>query len=183
MVGGGFLIMGVTLIGMALMLELSYWIVLAMIIAFCVGWSQMVAPATAVVLEALPTAKAGDGSAVNLISRQAGGAVGVAVTGCFISSIYATRLTGIAGVSEEQLRTARRSLSEAASVAATLPPATASDLMKHAVSAFTRAATASIMVNGILAFLFGMVALAALRKFRGPSHVTDEDVAEAMEPD
>lgn len=182
-VGGGFLIMGITLIGMALVLELSYWIVLAMIILFCVGWSQMVAPATAVVLEALPEAKAGDGSAVNLISRQAGAAVGVAVTGCFISSIYGSRLTGIAGVSDEQLRVARRSLSEAASVAATLPSTTAADLMTQAVAAFSRAATASIMLNGILALLFGFVALAALRRSRNTDRVSEDEVAEAMEPE
>lgn len=164
-VGGGFLIMGVTLVGMALVLELSYWIVLVMIILFCVGWSQMVAPATAVVLEALPVAKAGDGSAVNLISRQAGAAVGVAVTGCMVSSIYGSRLAGIEGVSDEQLKAAGRSLSEASRIASTLPPATGSDLMARAVDDFIRAATASILVNGILAFLFGIVALWALRKF------------------
>lgn len=178
-VGGGFLVMGVTMIAMALVLDLSYWVVLATVILFCIGWSQMVAPATAVVLEALPAAKAGDGSAVNLVSRQAGAAVGVAVTGCFISSIYGSRLGTIDGVSAEQLRVARRSLAEASSVAATLPASTASDLMTKAVDAFTRAATASILLNGILAFLFGIVALAALRKFRDTGESVADDLADA----
>ena len=51
------------------------------------------APSTASIMDALPPAKAGVGSAVNDTTRQVGGTLGVAVIGSAFSSIYADRLT------------------------------------------------------------------------------------------
>src|SRR5262245_3182439 len=49
------------------------------------------APATESVMGSLPRAKAGVGSAVNDTTRQVGGALGVAVVGSVVTSVYATR--------------------------------------------------------------------------------------------
>ena len=57
------------------------------------GLSLLIAPASTVVMNALPETKAGDGSSLNMVSRFIGGAVGVAVVGSVLASIYASRLS------------------------------------------------------------------------------------------
>jgi hypothetical protein len=52
------------------------------------------APATTAVMNALPTTKAGDGSAVNQLTRQVGGALGIAVIGRVFASAYVSRVSG-----------------------------------------------------------------------------------------
>jgi predicted MFS family arabinose efflux permease len=51
------------------------------------------APATDAVMSAVPEAKAGVGSAMSDVTRQVGGALGVAVIGSIIGSAYAGRMT------------------------------------------------------------------------------------------
>jgi EmrB/QacA subfamily drug resistance transporter len=63
-----------------------------MLIGF--GMGAVMAPATEAIMGALPRAKAGVGSAVNDTIRQIGGALGVAVLGSILSSVYGDRLGG-----------------------------------------------------------------------------------------
>ena len=55
------------------------------------------APATESVMGSLPREKAGVGSAVNDTTRQMGGALGVAVIGSVVSSVYAGHIGDVAG--------------------------------------------------------------------------------------
>ena len=55
------------------------------------------APATDSVMSAVPEAKAGVGSAMSDVTRQVGGALGVAVIGSLIGSAYSRRHAGRAG--------------------------------------------------------------------------------------
>jgi Na+/melibiose symporter-like transporter len=52
------------------------------------GMALVMAPATESIMGSLPRAKAGVGSAVNDTTRQVGGALGVAIVGSVMSSIY-----------------------------------------------------------------------------------------------
>jgi EmrB/QacA subfamily drug resistance transporter len=64
------------------------------IVVFCVmaaGMGMVMAPATESVMGSLPPAKAGVGSAVNDTTRQMGGALGVAIIGSIVASIYSER--------------------------------------------------------------------------------------------
>jgi predicted MFS family arabinose efflux permease len=89
---------------------------------FCVmavGMGMTMAPATESVMGSLPREKAGVGSAVNDTTRQVGGALGVAVIGSVVSSIYASNVTEIAasfGVTGSDLGQARGSLGGALEV-------------------------------------------------------------------
>ena len=56
------------------------------------GFGLVVSAATSAVMVAIPKEKASDGSAVNLVSRQLGGAIGVAVLGSLASALYRVRL-------------------------------------------------------------------------------------------
>ena len=56
------------------------------------GMGLVMAPATDSVMGSLPLAKAGVGSAVNDTTRQVGGALGVAIVGSVVSSVYGTKI-------------------------------------------------------------------------------------------
>lgn len=58
------------------------------------GMAMAMGPTTEAVMGALPRAKAGVGSAVNDTTRQVGGALGVAVLGSVLHSLYADRMSG-----------------------------------------------------------------------------------------
>ena len=58
------------------------------------GMGLSVAPATESIMGALPLHQAGVGSAVNDTSREVGGALGVAVIGSMLSSLYSSNLNG-----------------------------------------------------------------------------------------
>ncbi|HZP31096.1 MAG TPA: MFS transporter [Acidimicrobiia bacterium] len=65
-----------------------YLQVFAGIVTISFGMGLVMAPATASIMEALPRARAGVGSAVNDTTRQVGGAMGVAVVGSLFASAY-----------------------------------------------------------------------------------------------
>jgi EmrB/QacA subfamily drug resistance transporter len=82
--------------GMVVLAALHFWgglsNVIVGLVVYGVGFGLIVAAATSAVMVAIPKEKAGDGSAVNLVSRQLGGAVGVAVLGALASAIYRSKL-------------------------------------------------------------------------------------------
>ena len=88
-----------------------------------VGMGLTMAPATESVMGSLPRAKAGVGSAVNDTTRQVGGALGVAVIGSLVASVYAGGIDDIAerfGLTGSTLATARGSLGAALGQASSL---------------------------------------------------------------
>ena len=93
---------------------------------FCVmalGMGMTMAPATESVMGSLPREKAGVGSAVNDTTRQMGGALGVAIIGSVVTSVYAANVTDVAGrfgVRGEELAESRASLGGALGVGAGL---------------------------------------------------------------
>ena len=88
------------------------------------GMGLVMAPATESIMGSLPPAKAGVGSAMNDTTRQMGGALGVAIIGSVFASVFRPGITdqlATAGVSPEQLATARDSVGGALQVASQLP--------------------------------------------------------------
>jgi EmrB/QacA subfamily drug resistance transporter len=70
----------------------SYGAISIRFVLLGLGMGLTMAPATDSVMGSLPLAKAGVGSAVNDTTRQVGGAMGVAVVGSVLASIYGTRV-------------------------------------------------------------------------------------------
>jgi len=88
------------------------------------GMGLVMAPATESIMGSLPPAKAGVGSAMNDTTRQMGGALGVAIIGSVFASVFRPGITdqlASAGVSPEQMATARDSIGGALQVASQLP--------------------------------------------------------------
>jgi hypothetical protein len=61
-------------------------------VVLAVGLSELIAPPSTVVMNALPTAEAGDGSSLNMVSRFVGAAIGVAVIGSVFAAVQSHHL-------------------------------------------------------------------------------------------
>jgi len=120
------------------------------------------APATASIMDVLPPAKAGVGSAVNDTTRQVGGTLGVAVIGSAFSSVYADSLThspAAAGVPADLLAAAKQSFGAALPIAARLPGEHAALFAQQAQGAFLDGLTIACYLAGTAA-LAGAIAAA-----------------------
>ena len=70
----------------------SYWSMAAGLIVLGAGMGAAMTPATSAITEALPPAQQGVGSALNDLSREVGGAIGIAVTGSILTSTYSSHV-------------------------------------------------------------------------------------------
>jgi EmrB/QacA subfamily drug resistance transporter len=73
----------------------GYLPLLGVLLVMSVGMGLTMAPATESIMGSLPLTKAGVGSAVNDTTRQVGGAMGVAVLGSLMSSVYASKMSDV----------------------------------------------------------------------------------------
>jgi MFS family permease len=89
---------GLTLIAaaMAILAQLTptsgYWLLAAGLVPLGIGLGLAVTPATSGITSALPTAQQGVASAINDLSREVGGAVGIAVMASVLTSTYQSHL-------------------------------------------------------------------------------------------
>ena len=127
-------------------------------IALAMGW--VMAPATDAVVGAVPAAKSGVASATNTVARMISGALGVAVIGSLISSLYSTDVQGSpAGVPSQAQERAGDSVGAASAIAAHLPPEAASSLLDATGNAFTDAMGIGLLAAAALAAATAVVVL------------------------
>jgi EmrB/QacA subfamily drug resistance transporter len=161
-------VVGVGLIGLAVMLALTtLWdpqtgaVTLALWffgLALAMGW--VMAPATSAVVGAVPAAKSGIASATNTVARMVSGALGVAVIGSLVSSLYSNDLDGsLVGLPAQAQAGAEDSVGAASAIAAQLPGDAASSLLATAGNAFTQAMGVSLLVAAALAVAAALVVL------------------------
>jgi EmrB/QacA subfamily drug resistance transporter len=100
------------------------------------GFGAIFPPATAVIMNDVGTAKAGDGAAVNQLARQVGGALGVAIVGSVFAAVYAAEVTSDSGVPA----IAGESIEDATDAANRLPGAARVELLDDAIRSFDVAA-------------------------------------------
>ena len=131
-VGSG---MTIAAVGLAMMAGLhtgdGYSHIAAAMVVCAFGMALVMAPATDAIMGSLPPAKAGVGSAVNDTTREVGGALGVAVLGSTMSSVFSSHMAGTGAPT-----IARESLGSALAVAHQLPGAAGDHLAAVARSAF-----------------------------------------------
>jgi EmrB/QacA subfamily drug resistance transporter len=127
-------------------------------LTFAMGW--VMAPATEAVVGAVPAAKSGVASATNTVARMVSGALGVAVIGSLVSSLYARDLeSSLAGVPAPAQEAAESSIGAASAVAAQLPEDAASALLATTGEAFTDAMGTGLLIAAALAALAAVVVL------------------------
>ena len=94
--GAGLALVSVALVGMIqLQIDSNLWIVLTGFFMFGVGMGLVIAPATSLMQNVLPLARAGAGSAVQNTVRQVFGALGIAIVGTIIGTQYAKNLAPV----------------------------------------------------------------------------------------
>ncbi|MFZ4518192.1 MAG: MFS transporter [Microthrixaceae bacterium] len=127
-----------------------------MLLAFGMGLTM--APATESIMGSLPLAKAGVGSAVNDTTRQVGGALGVAIVGSVLSSVYGSKIVDAFGsvLPAPAVEVAKSSLGGALAVAERAPGALGDQVASVARSGFVDAMHGGALVAGTAAFI-GMV--------------------------
>jgi hypothetical protein len=125
-------------------------------------------------MNSLPPARANIGSAVNDTTRELGGALGVAIVGSIMSSLYATRLTDALAddVPEPVAAAARESLGAAVQASGTLRP----DVADAAREAFVHAMSRASLTVAIVAALGAVIAWRSLPSSPG-SNATHGSVA------
>jgi EmrB/QacA subfamily drug resistance transporter len=77
--------------------DTPYWLLVAGLVPLGAGLGAAMTPATGAITEALPASRQGVGSALNDLSREVGGALGIAVIGTVVTTVYRTHLN-LAGV-------------------------------------------------------------------------------------
>ena len=149
------------LAGVAIMLALttlmgpdtSALALIAWFLGLTVSMGWVMAPATDAVVGAVPAARSGVAAATNTVARMVSGALGVAVIGSLVGSLYTDDLEGAASVPEP----AQESIGAASAVAAQLPPDAGTGLMAVAGDAFSGAMGAGLVVAAALAALAALL--------------------------
>lgn len=89
----GLVLVSIALLSLSLLrLDTPMWVVLVTFFIFGLGMGSVIAPASTVMQNVLPLARAGAGSAVQNTVRQVFGALGVAVVGTVLATQYAANL-------------------------------------------------------------------------------------------
>jgi EmrB/QacA subfamily drug resistance transporter len=119
-------------------------------LALSMGW--VMAPATDAVVGAVPPERSGVASAMNTVARMVAGALGVAVVGSLVNSLYSNDLTGsVDGLPPAAQEAAKESIGAAATVAGQLPGDAGNALLTAASDAFVQAMAIGLSVAAALA--------------------------------
>ena len=147
-------------------------------LALAMGW--VMAPATEAVVGAVPAARSGVASATNTVARMVSGALGVAVIGSLISSLYSSDVEGSLGALPPKAQAAAEgSIGAASAIASQLPPAASSSLLATTGDAFTQAMGIGLLVAAVLA---AVTAVIVRRFLPARESVETRDAAEPMRP-
>jgi EmrB/QacA subfamily drug resistance transporter len=141
-------------------------------LALAMGW--IMAPATDAVIGAVPAAKSGVASATNTVARMVSGALGVAVIGSLINSLYSNNVDGTLGnLPPDAATAAEGSIGAANAIATALPSDAASGLLATAGDAFTQAMGISLLIAAVLAAIMAVLVFRFLPS-TAPGVPTDE---------
>jgi hypothetical protein len=135
---------------------------------------------TDTVMAAVPERDAGVGSALNDVSRQLGGALGIAVIGSVVNDAYRSNLSDNAGTLDPAaLHAAGEGIGIASRVAAALPPDAASALTLAANDAFIDAITRGFLISTAVLLAALVVALTMIpRRMRSAQAEAADATAE-----
>jgi EmrB/QacA subfamily drug resistance transporter len=153
------------------------------------GMGLSVAPATESIMGALPLHQAGVGSAVNDTSREVGGALGVAIVGSMLSSLYSTNLNGklpatvpvpVRDAADQSVGAALQVSAQLGRIGAPLADA-ARESFVYAMSRASLVTAAVAVVGAVLAWRFLPARAAEVHDLQVPDQVPDgePELAEA----
>jgi MFS family permease len=146
-------------VGLAILAQLGtntpYALMAAGLLILGIGMGAAMTPATSAITEALPSSQQGVGSALNDLSREVGGALGIAVIGSLLTGVYSSHVD-IAGLSAQLATTVRGSFAIAAHLPAPIPA--------RAHDAFTIALNVALLTAAGAAFVAAVAVVVLLRR-------------------
>lgn len=160
----GLVIIAVTL-GTVLTLgvDTPYWILGTEIACMALGFALVMAPGSNEVMSVVPEENAGVGSALNDTVRQVGGALGVAILGSALNSVYSSHMAGqVARLPAAAAAAAQDSVGAATQIAATIGGPTGSALTHAAGQAFTDGIHVAVAVAAGFALAGAITVLAVM---------------------
>jgi EmrB/QacA subfamily drug resistance transporter len=133
---------------------ISVWLIAAWLFVLGLAMGSVMAPSTDSVMGSVPAAKAGVASAMNDVTRQVGGALGVAIVGSLIDTIYSSRIGDATTSLPPALRDpVQASIGAADAVAARLPSVQGAHLASAAADAFTTALGQGLMAAAVVSLI------------------------------
>jgi EmrB/QacA subfamily drug resistance transporter len=158
MCGAGLALIGAGLVVVAQVGTHSpYWLMVAGLVVLGVGMGAAMTPATSAITESLPQAQQGVGSALNDLSREVGGALGIAVIGSILTTTY-SRHVELGGLSDAVAAKVRASYAIASRLG---PP-----IADRAHTAFVSAMHLALMTAAGAAVAAAVAIVVALRDGR-----------------
>jgi EmrB/QacA subfamily drug resistance transporter len=153
--------------------DTSYWIIGTTIFLMALMMGNVMAPSTDAVMGAVPEEKAGVGSAMNDITRQIGGALGVAVIGSVVNTVYADRMSDtVSTLPPEAAEPVQDSIGPAIQVAARIGGDMGVALRDAAGVAFVDGMSVAVLVASGIALVGGILVARFL-----PARADDEQPA------
>jgi len=184
----GFLLVGAGMAVLAPVTPDTPYVVLALaLVLMGAGMAITAAPATTSIMSAVPMRKAGVASAVNDTTRELGGALGIAVLGTIVSSLYRSRLDlGGLNLPAGTARAAEASVGEAVNASRQLGGSGAGTVVQRAGDAFSDAFGLAAVISAAIVVL---AAILVVRTFstekelaaEAASVLADEDGREPVE--
>jgi EmrB/QacA subfamily drug resistance transporter len=160
--------------GLAIIAQLgthsSYWLMAVGLIVLGLGLGTATTPATTSITQSLPRAQQGVGSALNDLTREVGGAIGIAVIGSILTSTYSSHvnLAGLPSAIATKVKTSYAIASQLGSA-----------ISSRADTAFVSAMHTALLTAAGVAALAAVVAaiLIVLRSRRTPMYDLSVEMA------
>jgi EmrB/QacA subfamily drug resistance transporter len=156
-VGSGLIVSGTGLLVLGWASEATPLLVI--LFGFCLvglGNGQTTAPSTTLIMSSVPRAKSGVGSAVNDLSRELGGALGIAVLGSIMASAYRNDIAGHLAklpLSPGQRQSASASIVATMDAAKHLPAGLGRELVHQSQATFAHAFGLAMLAGAAVIFL------------------------------
>jgi EmrB/QacA subfamily drug resistance transporter len=151
-------------------LHTSYLYVLVCLVPLVVGFALTMSPMTAAIMSAVPSRRAGAGSAMNDATRELGAALGVAVLGSIAASQYSAKVEPLVATLPASVRsTATSSIAGAIQTANGLGGAAGRALTLGAQHAFVDGVHFAVTVGALLAAVASVVVHRYLPRVLAPA--------------
>jgi EmrB/QacA subfamily drug resistance transporter len=158
--------------------ETAYWIVGINLFLIAFGVGNVMAPSTDAVMGAVPEEKAGVGSAMNGVARMVAGALGAAIIGSLMYTMYGNMMTdAVAALPPEAAEAASDSVGAAMYLSESLPAPYSQALASEAAVAFTDSFGFAILIGAAVA----LAAAILVAIYMPPQHLEESVVEESFE--
>ncbi|MDA9333878.1 MFS transporter [Actinomycetota bacterium] len=174
-------------------IDTPIWLILTVFFIFGFGLGNVIAPASTVMQNVLPLARAGAGSAVQNTVRQVGGALGVAVIGTILATRYAQNVEPFlanlpAEISDQAKDLGSESIIGTVSVLdqaaeSGVPASIIDQLQSGAFEAFLNASQITSMISTAVVLIAFFTVLIGLPKIYPPQKIKIEEPNQVPDPE